>query len=544
MKKLGKHWRHMLALALVVTCLTGLLTGCSSPAKEPASEPAKAEEEQQADVPQESAENKNETETMVFAAARNQALEDYGIINGCFKQLGVWESLVTTDDNGAPAPELATSWESNEDCTEWTFHLLEGVTFSDGEPFNADAVVANYGRFTHGTEGLDQSAYYPGLIDVSKVDDYTVSMRFEQPIPTLLYNMANYNCSMMSPACFSPDDGLFYEWPVGTGRYVLKEVVMDEYVTIERNDNYYGEPAKVKTIQIKVIPDANTRYSALQAGEILGVFDLGAIQPLQAKELCKDERFDAFPIRGTLVHYLYLNGEEFPFNDYRMRKAIDLMVDRDVIVNEFYDGYGTPTTNILSISSPFYKDTPIEHDEEKAIALAKEVLGDQRYTAKTLIRTKDISRYPYKEEAEYMQAIFAQLGIDMEIEIYDEATVTDMRKKGDYSISLAMRSMPSSEPYSMFQSYMATEGSINAGQHLGYSNPHADELIEAVDTELDMDKRAEIYNELQDMCAEELPLVPLFHEQAVYAYNKSLIKGFNNNPYQSGKLFKDVEWVE
>ena len=75
-----------------------------------------------------------------------------------------------------------------------------------------------------------------------------------------------------------------------------------------------------------------------------------------------------------------------------------------------------------------------------------------------MIRTKDISRYPYKEEAEYMQSVFAELGIDMEIEIYDEATVTDMRKQGDYSISLAMRSMPSSEPFSMLESYMASDG--------------------------------------------------------------------------------------
>lgn len=490
------------------------------------------------------ASDRNETDTMVFAAARNQALEDYGIVNGCFKQLGVWESLVTTDDNSAPAPELAESWESNDTCTEWTFHLLKGVSFSDGEPFNADAVVANYDRYTHGTDGLDMSAYYPGLQSVEKIDDYTVKMTFEEPIPTLLYNMTNYNSTILSPACFDAETGLIKEYPVGTGRYILKEVVMDQYVTIERNDNYYGEPAKVKTIQVKVIPDANTRYSALQAGEILGVFDLGAIQPLQAKELCKDERFDAFPIRGTLVHYLYLNGTEFPFNDYRMRKAIDLMVDRQVIVDEFYDGYGVPTTNILSNSSPFYKDTPIEHDKEEAIRLAKEVLGDERFTAKTLIRTKDISRYPYKEEAEYMQAIFAALGIDMEIEIYDEATVTEMRKAGDYSISLAMRSMPSSEPYSMLQSYMASDGSYNISQHLGYQNDHVDELISQANNELDMKKRQMIYNELQDICAAELPLVPLFHEQAVYAYNKSEIKGFNNNPYQSGKLFKDVEWVE
>lgn len=96
----------------------------------------------------------------------------------------------------------------------------------------------------------------------------------------------------------------------------------------------------------------------------------------------------------------------------------------------------------------------------------------------------------------------------------------------------------------MLQSYMASDGSNNINQNLGYHNDHVDELIKQADAELDMEKRSEIYDELQDICAEELPLVPLFHEEAVYAYNKSLIKGFNNNPYQSGKLFKDVEWVE
>lgn len=536
--------KRVLAVTLTFGCVASMLLGGCGQSERNAGikEEVKEEKQEEKDLP--SDENKNETEMMVFGATRNQALDDYGIVNGCFKQLGVWESLITTDDDGSPAPELAESWESNENCTEWIFHLMDGVTFSDGEKFNADAVVDNYNRYTHGTEGLDMSNYYPGLEKVEKVDDKTVKMTFAEPIPTLLYNMTNYNSVILSPACFEEETGLLKKYPIGTGRYILKEVVMDQYVIIERNDNYYGDPAKVKNIQVKVIPDANTRYSALQAGEILGVFDLGAIQPLQAKELCKDERFEAFPVRGTLVHYLYLNGTEFPFNDYRMRKAIDLMIDRQVLVDEFYDGYGIPTTNILSNSSPFYKETPIEHNVEEAKKLAKEVLGDQRFTAKTLIRTKDISRYPYKEEAEYMQSVFAELGIDMEIEIYDEATVTDMRKQGDYSISLAMRSMPSSEPFSMLESYMASDGGNNIGQHLGYHNEHVDELIQQAKQEMDMDKRKVIYDELQDICTAELPLVSLFHEQAVYAYNKSQIKGFNNNPYQSGKLFKDVEWVK
>ena len=73
--------------------------------------------------------------------------------------------------------------ESNENCTEWIFHLMDGVTFSDGEKFNADAVVDNYNRYTDGTEGLDMSNYYPGLEKVEKVDDKTVKMTFAEPIP-------------------------------------------------------------------------------------------------------------------------------------------------------------------------------------------------------------------------------------------------------------------------------------------------------------------------------------------------------------------------
>ena len=127
----------------------------------------------------------------------------------------------------------------------------------------------------------------------------------------------------------------------------------DQYVLLERNENYYGEKAKAKTIRIKVIPDGDTRFSALKAGEILGVLDLNAIPPSLAVELKDSSDFALTTTKSTMIRFLAVNGNKFPFNDVRMRSESSL--DRQSLVDDFYSGYGTPTTNILNYSTPFIR---------------------------------------------------------------------------------------------------------------------------------------------------------------------------------------------
>ncbi len=246
----------------------------------------------------------------------------------CSSILMVWEPLLTKDSTGAPIPKLATSYQANEDFTEWTFKLKEGVKFHDGSVFNADAVLANFDRMKLGKRGssyysMDITRTYPGLKDVVKVDDYTVKLTFENSLPTLDFAMTDFGSPIYAPSCLA-EDGSFKDMAIGTGPFKMVENKKDEYAVVERFDDYYGEKAQAKTVKVRVIPDPDTRYSALKSGEVMGVLDLGAIQPVMAKELIKDEQFGLSAAPNTITHYIIVNGTKAPFDDVRMRQAVKI----------------------------------------------------------------------------------------------------------------------------------------------------------------------------------------------------------------------------
>ena len=388
------------------------------------------------------------------------------------------EPLITQDDTATPIPCLAESWEMSEDGTQWTFNLRQGVTFHDGEDFNADAVIANFDRMMLGVKKssfypLDINAHYPNLTSYEKVDDYTILLTFSQPAPTQLYNMVNFGSPIYSPKGFD-DEGNFNGICMGTGPFKITENVLDEYVLLERFDDYYGEPAKAKTIRVKVIPDADTRFSALKAGEILGVIDLNAIPASLAVELEGDDDFAITTTKSTMIRFLTLNGTKYPFDDVRMRQAVSLCLQRSVITDELYYGFGTPTTNILNYSTPFYKDIPVEEDLEKAKALAKEVLGDERVSMTYLVNGNDPG---LKIEAELISTWLAEIGIDCDIQPMEYSAMkgTDESRRL-WHCSHAAGSV-NSEPATIFRRFMLTSGDHNQNYSLGYQSDEVDQLM-------------------------------------------------------------------
>lgn len=484
------------------------------------------------------------SEEIVIAGTRNIAPGEKDAYY-CSSILMVWEPLLTKAEDGSPVPKLAESYSANKDYTVWTFKLNKDVTFHDGEVFNADAVIANFNRMKLGKKpssfySMDINNIYPGLLEVNKTDDYTVELVFEKSLPTLDFAMTDFGSAMFSPKNFDAE-GNFNGLPNGTGPFKLKENVLDEYTVIERNEEYYGEKALAKTIKIKVIPDPDTRFSALKSGEVMGVIDLGAIQPVMAKELIKDDNFDISYKPNTITHYILLNGNKFPFDDVKMRQAVSLLIDRKLILDSFYGGLGYPTVNVLNQSTPFYKEFEIEHDVEKAKSLAKEVLGDKRVSVELILKSGELSRYPNKEEAELLQSQLSEIGIDANITILDSAAWSEATKAGNYDMSLKIKGLSSSEPKSLFNSMMKTDSGLNKVWSFGYSNKEVDELIANVSGELDMEKRKEMYNRLQEISVEELPAIPYFNDVNLIAYNKK-IEGYEALNY--GVSLDKTKWAE
>lgn len=460
----------------------------------------------------------------------------------CSKILYVWEPLVTQDDTGAPVPCLAESWEMSEDGKQWTFYLRQGVKFHDGSDFNADTVIANFDRMEMGVKSssfypLDIDSHYPNLENYEKVDDYTICLTFSQPAPTQLYNMVNFGSAIYSPNCFD-ENGDFNGICIGTGPFRITENVLDEYVLLERFDEYWGEPAKAENIRVRVIPDADTRFSALKSGEIMGVIDLNAIPTSLAVELEGDDNFALTTTKSTMIRFLCLNGTQFPFNDVRMRQAVSLALQRSVITEDIYDGFGTPTTNILNYSTPFYKEFPVEEDMEKAKELAAEVLGDERVTVTYLYNGSEAAQ---KGEAELIASWLSEIGIDCELMPMEMTNMKEQMKTGDYGIARMQQGLSNSEPATIFRRFMLTSGDHNQNYSLGYQNDEVDVLMAEAESALDMDVRTECYNRIQEISTQEFPVVPLFNDMTLMAYNTKLT-GYEAKLY--GIELPLVGWAE
>ena len=461
--------------------------------------------------------------------------------------LKTWEPLVGISDDGEIKPVLAESWESNDNKTEWTFHLKKGVKFHDGKDFNAAAVIDNFYRITHmgykpsSFYGYLVSRIYPGLIKYEADDEYTIHLYFEKPVPMLIYRMAGWGSAIFSPDSFNKETGDFVGIAQGTGPFKIIDRKADDYTLLERFDDYHGEKAKAKHIRIRVITSPEARYSALKSGDVQGVLDLGGLTPMMAEELLKDGRFQVNSKNSTISHYLSVNGTRFPFNDERMRKALNLAIDRNQIVKQYFRGYGTPTMNFLNSTNPFSRVYPPEYNPEEAKRLADEVLQGKRQKITYLLPQYGAARYPYKVISEFIQAELKPLGLDVDIVMVDSMTSRKVMAAGNYDLSIGTRGLGNLDPTSLLYEFFDTNGPTNKASRFGYSNPIVDEAFKQLPNTYEISDRAKIYDEILNQLILHPAVVPLLEDQNL-AISSNELTGYNAAVY--GVTLDKVEWVK
>lgn len=461
--------------------------------------------------------------------------------------LKTWEPLIAISNDGHEVPSLAVSWESNSEKTEWIFHLRQGVKFHDGEPFNAAAAVENFHRYQN--MGYRPSSFYgflvdriyPGLVKVEADDEYTLHLYFKHPVAMLIYRMAGWGSAMYSPKCFDSKTGNWTGIAKGTGPFKIVERVPDSYAILERFDDYHGEKAKVKRVRIRTITSADTRYSAMRSGEVQGVLDLGGLTPIMVRDLEKTGEFHVNAAHSTISHYLTLNGSRFPFNDIRMRKALDLAVDREKIVKYYFCGFATPTRGFLNSTNPFSEIKKPIHDMAEAKRLAKEVLGDKRQPVKFLLPQYGAARYPYKVISEFIQAELKELGLDAKIVMVDSMSSRKAMALGDYDLSIGTRGLANLDPTSLVSEYFTSDGATNKAYNLNYHNPIVDACFEKLKTTYTIPERAVLYTRILNEIADKPAVIPLFEDQNI-AICTNKIGGYDAAVY--GVTLDKMYWKE
>ncbi|MCF6093863.1 ABC transporter substrate-binding protein [Microaerobacter geothermalis] len=419
----------------------------------------------------------------------------------------IFDGLVTRNAKGEVQPLVAESWE-NPSPTEWIFNIRKGVKFHDGTPLTADDVKFTFDRIiTEGGLGGETSPR-KGLLgplkEVQKIDDYRVKFILEEPWPILLKMLPH---QQIVPKAYIErvGDKAFAEKPIGAGPFKLVEAKLDERIVLERFDDYYGGspemepvgPAKIKTLVFDVIPEVTTRISALKRGEIQRVH---ALSPTLVTQLKNDPNIEVKMVDGTRVFMLEMNTKKPPFDNVKVRQAMNYAIDMDTIVEKVLEGYATRLAGPLLANgfgtNPDLK--PYPYDPEKA----KQLLAEAGYPNgfQLVIDTDQNNR----EVAEAAAASLRKVGIDANTRVWDFGVLKPLLLNGERQMVMTDWGNSTQDPFDLLNPTIKTNG---RGNYSLYSNPRVDELLSKADVELDVEKRKQLYYEAQQIIYEDAPWV-------------------------------------
>ena len=466
----------------------------------------------------------------------------------------VFETLLEYDHNLELQPKLATEYSSSEDGLTWTFQLREGVTFHDGTDFNADAVVFNFERWMDPENPYHQGdfPYYPFLYGGFKGDEnhliehviatgeHELEIKLKRKTAPFLSYLAISMFGIASPAAIEQYGAELYEHPVGTGPFMFEEWSRNSTITLVKNPDYWmeGKPYLDKLIY-QVIPENAARLNALQTGEIdvldgMNAGDTNIVEEAQGLELQKRPSFN--------IGYMAFNMEKEPFDDPLVRKAINMAINKEEIVDAFYNGLADTATSPLPPSLWSHDDTLEKYDYN--IEEAKKLLAEAGYENgfETELYTMSNPR-PYLPEpmkiAEAIQSDLSEIGITADIVSMEWATYLDDTKSGKHSMAMYGWTGVMADPDNfLYPNLSKTNAEVPAQNIAFYKSDEFTSLITEARETIDQDKRTELYQEAQQLFQEDAPWVMLAYTTPPLAQS-DYVEDYKPHP-MSNDLMTDV----
>lgn len=447
--------------------------------------------------------------------------------------LHTFECLLTVDQDGKLAPGQAESWETSEDGLTWTFHLRDGLKWSDGSALTANDFVYSWRRVCDPMVAAPYAETVLGMVEgyadaiggnlealgVEATDDSTFVVHLSQPCP-YFGSLAAF--ATLSPVQQATIDANGDGWAVNADTYItngcfyISDWVPGSYIMCTKNPNYWNADAiKLDGIKFNLIEDPNASYSAYQTGEVLFIKD---VPSEEIPSLEGNEEFYVDPIIGT--YYLSLNTQREPFNDPKVRKALSLAIDREYVANTLMQGTYSPASNFMGPGwidtdgsqfidnanggQPYIDTTNHEANVEEAKRLLEEAgyPGGEGFPAITY-STNDAGYH--KVVAEYLQQAWAEIGVQLQVDIVEWASFTPMRRNGDYDASRNGWVGDYSDPSNMLDLLYSSNGN-NDGK---FNNAEYDAAMNTSRTTLDAAERSAALHKAEDILMNEAACIPV-----------------------------------
>jgi peptide/nickel transport system substrate-binding protein len=404
-------------------------------------------------------------------------------------------------------PVLATGWEWSDDNLALTMTLREGVVFHDGEPFNAEAAKYNIER----SKTLDESRRKGELAQVESVevlDEYTVRLHLSQPFAPLLAQLTDRAGMMVSPRAAEELGADFPSNPACSGPYEFVERIAQDSIRARKFDRYWNaDEIHIDEIVYSYIEDPTVRLASLRAGDIdiaerVAATDLGTVRQEPDLELVS--------IVGLGFTHLHVNthrGEraDTPLgNNPRLRQALDLAIDRDIINQAAFDGENLPGNQLVPPTSPYYIEKfPIpERDVERARAILAEEGHERLAVELTVVNAASDVRV-----AQIVQTLAGEAGFDITVQPLETATAVQRYFAGNFELFLGNWS-GRADPDGNLHAYLACDGSQNHGH---FCHEELDELLNAARAVSDVEERYALYERAAEIYLAELPTIPIYH---------------------------------
>jgi ABC-type dipeptide transport system, periplasmic component len=495
-----KNKGFIYALVMLLLISFASLTGCG----EKSSGNNTSTKENQSSTKKDSVTLVLDTDVATFDPSNSASLDDSQVY------VNIYDQLVNVDKDGKFVPVLAESWDVSTDGKKYTFHIRKGVKFHNGEELKASDVVFSF-------ETAKKSPYLSGQFseigEVKAIDDYTVEVNLQNSFAPFLLSLYD-NFYVLNEKAVKNAGDKYGEQPVGTGPYKFVKHNTGVDVVLERFDDYWGGKAPIKNVVYKIITDQNTALIALKTGEVDFLYEIPAISRETVKSNKKLSLIESSTIR---LSYVIMNVTAKPFDNVKVRQAINYAIDKKKAITVATEGLATPTDSIFSKDIFGYSEIKgYEYNTQRA----KDLLAEAGYPNGFSVTLKTMAG-PLEKVIQSVQEDLGKIGITAKIEVGEKNAYIQALQKGDYAIGDISCSVGSDADY-----YSILFGTGSQANFSKYSNAKVDDLFKNGRETTDNKQRAGIYHELAQLISDDAVIVPLYYPINLSAGNANLNVGY------------------